>query len=523
MTSASKPGKIAGVLQENVLALCCFSDEHCHTVRNGIPLQLYSNSIFRTIANKAYDFIDAFRVAPKEHLPDLLEENIADEREGRLYSEMVHGLHLLGRDMNVKYVVDQLGIFVQEHSLRVGIIEAAEALQNDDLDGARSVIETALRQTPAPVFAAGTRLSQVTDALRRGELQREVMPCGIGPLDERQIGPARGELWFLLAGPKRGKSWGLINLTRACMIERKRVLYVTLEVSEAIIARRIVQAFTGYSVRESVLKAEDGSPITILPTIVERENEDRKSMISRIELREQPAHEFLTAREGIPPGAQLAAERIAQLRIDDRLLVKAFPTGQLSVRNLVTYLDQLERIERYVPDILILDYADLMSVDEKNYRLSLGNVVKELRGIAVQRNIAVATASQLNRHGAGLERATELHIAEDFSKVAIADTVLVFNQMTVERTFGVGRLYVAASRNEDDRFSILITQNYSIGQFVLAAQPEPWNYNEFLKELRGRERGDDGDDGEAPPEKAPPEPAKGLLGRGNGDGRRKLN
>lgn len=485
----AKPKKIAGALQENVLSLLCTSNDHCMQVRSSIPLKLYSNEIFRTIATNAYDFIDAHGVAPRDHLPDLLEEYINDSKEGRLYAEMVHGLRLLGENLNVKYVVSQLGAFVQEYELRLGIIEAAEALQSDDIDEARARIEASLRKT-APSFEAGTTILEVLERMRAGEMARDVFPTGISQLDRYELGPARQELWMLVGAPKRGKTWGLINVCRAALLDRRNVLYVTLEVSEEIIAQRITQSFTGhYARRPTRREGDDEEPVTIIPRVIMSTDDSKRPVISSVRKDRVREHEYLRPTQmerdlGKTPTGLLSAEaRIKRLRINPRLRIKNFPTGRLNVRGLTTYLDQLERIHKFVPDLLIVDYADLMEIDKASYRISLGTMLKDLRGIAVERNQAIASASQLSRVGAGAQFASELHIAEDFSKVAISDTLLIMNQIKDEKERGVSRLLVAASRNERDGFSVVVTQNYEIGQFALSSVLEPHNYRQWMRSL----------------------------------------
>jgi hypothetical protein len=124
--------------------------------------------------------------------------------------------------------------------------------------------------------------------------------------------------------------------------------------------------------------------------------------------------------------------------------------------------------------------------------------------LSVTRNFAAVTASQINRAGAGLKFARETDIAEDFSKIAVADTVLIMNQLPEEKDQGLARLYVAVSRNERDKFSVLITQNYDIGQFALTSHYEPGNYREYLRMLQG---------GDKPPEGEPNGSTPDLTGQ----------
>ena len=150
-----------------------------------------------------------------------------------------------------------------------------------------------------------------------------------------------------------------------------------------------------------------------------------------------------------------------------RFYIREFPTGSLTINDLRAYLDTLEQVEHVVPDLLIVDYADLMKIDGANLRIDTGIIYRELRGIAMERGCALVTASQSNRSSADAKWVREGDIAEDWSKVMTADTILTYSQTVDERKLGLGRIFVAAVRDENDKWACLITQNYQMGQFCL--------------------------------------------------------
>ena len=88
----------------------------------------------------------------------------------------------------------------------------------------------------------------------------------------------------------------------------------------------------------------------------------------------------------------------------------------------------------------------------------------------MERNVGVICASQSNRVGASAKLITDIHAGEDFSKIATADTVLTYTQTVMEREMGPARIFVSNSRVGDkDRFIVLISQAYPVGQFVLTS------------------------------------------------------
>ena len=177
-----------------------------------------------------------------------------------------------------------------------------------------------------------------------------------------------------------------------------------------------------------------------------------------------------------PEGQKKIKTKMKNLRGLDRLKIKAFPTGSLTVSALKAYLDALERTQKFIPDCIIMDYPDLMKIASRDYRLELGNIYKDLRGLAVERNCAMVTATQANREGADSKLVTDVHVAEDWSKIAISDCVFTYSQTLDERRLGLARLFVSNARNEEDKFGVLLSQQYNTGQFVIDSARMPDDY-----------------------------------------------
>ena len=148
------------------------------------------------------------------------------------------------------------------------------------------------------------------------------------------------------------------------------------------------------------------------------------------------------------------------------------PMYTATVEDIVAYLDNLYYYEGYSPDVVIVDYADIVkpSKGTNEYRHQINDIWMKLRSIAQNRNILVVTASQTNRGGMSGEISRE-NIAEDMRKIAHASILVALNQNKKERTAGVMRLETLASRDEVESFDqAVILQNLSIGRFYLDSQ-----------------------------------------------------
>jgi len=263
------------------------------------------------------------------------------------------------------------------------------------------------------------------------------------------IGPTPGELLTILAATGRGKSWGLIYFGKYALLQRWRVLHLTLEMGESSVAMRYIQSFFSVARRES----------RVSHPIFDVDGEGRFkgfdiNEIDRPTLKDDGIQGYLKSK-------------IKKMGSRWQLVIKKFPTNSLTMAGLRAYLDQLEMIHFFIPDVIIVDYADLMHIDAANVRLETGQVYKDLRGLADERFCSVLTASQSNRLGEGVRLITLKHFAEDYSKAATSDVVLSYNQTPEEKMLNLARLFVAKNRDEESGRTVLLSQNYHTGQFCL--------------------------------------------------------
>ena len=474
--------RLTGATQENLLTLLCFDDKHCRIARASITPQMFESSVFREIAGHAIDFIDKYGTAIKEHLPDHLEHILTgeDARKARTYNLLLNSLFENRDSINPEFIIGQLHKFVRQQNLKSGVIEAVEHLEAGNIDAAEMAIDKA-RKAQAVAFEAGFNLSDPNAVVGLlDQLEEPGFDLGIKELDEMGVIPRRKELLLFIAPRGRGKSWFCTHTAKMGIVQRWSTVVVTLEMSEKRYAARFLQSFFSIAKRaaevkvaEFVLDKSGG-----LMDIVHR-------TIERLSFKDDDITEVLTRKVR------------REFRKRKPLVVKQFPTGSLTIEMLEAYLENLEQHSGFSPDCLIVDYPDLMKHDAKNKRIELGQLLERLRGIAVSRNCAVVAVSQGNRESEKAITVTGDMAAEDISKLATADVCITYSQTRSEKKLGLARLLVEKSRNDRDKFSVLITQAYEIGQFCLDSMmlhEDYWEL-ELADEPRDRKRkGGDHDD-----------------------------
>lgn len=440
------------VLTENIICLVSFNDKYAPIVRNSVPLNLYGGP-YRLIATRVYDFIDRYHTAPKEHLADLLSDKLTDEPEGKLYTDIIDSIYGVSEGLNTDYVVKQLELFIKRQSLRTIAVDLTKALQRDteeSLEEADHLIKQATGQA-IQLFDPGTRLSNKAKALNFLDFSNDCFPTGINELDRRGFGPTRKELWLMIANTKAGKSWGLIHLAKMSLMHRLKVCHLTLEMSEARCAQRYFQALFAVGKRQEAYQTTKFKKDSLGRII----DFDDVSLLPKYSLQD--------------PDIKAKLEKVIDrwsVRQLDNIYIKQFPTGALTIRQLKVYLDSLEATERFVPDLLIVDYPDLMKLDKDNLRVSLDELYKDLRGLAVERNVALAIVSQSHRGAAKAKTVDGSNVAESYAKIAHADCVITLSSTEAEKKLGLARLFVAAGRNDQDGLTLVISQQYGLGSFV---------------------------------------------------------
>lgn len=164
-----------------------------------------------------------------------------------------------------------------------------------------------------------------------------------------------------------------------------------------------------------------------------------------------------------------------QQTYNKRFCIVEWPPEECSVNHIYALLDSLKRMEGWHPDVIIIDYMDLMmsrtdSYNENDYSRQK-HVANEIRGLARNENVLIFTATQTNRSGSGgggddddvgrgqgrddrskarSQPVADLNkAAESFAKQFSLDYVVSLNQSRSERkaTPPRMRMYIAKNRN----------------------------------------------------------------------------
>lgn len=434
-----------GALEEGILTLLVFSQQHASSVAMRITSHPWTNQTNRVIAVVALAHFEQYNQPPGPHIYDLLEVDMRRGEQGKLLKQTVNILRDQAEVIQPNFILDELGNFLASQRMKDGFERALEALHRGDLEEARKAANDA--QVFESMDSQEIWLKDPRQAYSFIEQEEdEFFSSGVDAIDQVGVTMTRGTLSVFMASAKKGKSWWLVELGKRGLQHHHSVLHITLENSKQITARRYLQAIFSLTKRETQ---------TIHIPFFQFDNHEHP-----VDIRELIRGSVLSQRMQVE-------QKLRSMDSCPPLLIRQFPTSQLTTAQLRAYLRTLKQKYGFKPDLICLDYADLMYIDPAQLRIDTGRLYKELRGIAVEENCVIATASQGNRESDTAKVVDKRHVAEDWSKIGTCDLVLAYSQTSDEHKMGLARVLTAAARNERDRFMVLVSQAYAIGQFCM--------------------------------------------------------
>jgi replicative DNA helicase len=322
---------------------------------------------------------------------------------------------------NEEFYLDKVEEFAKEQSLKDAIINSIDLLKQKKFGRIEEQIREAL--SVSRDVDLGTDYFQGVveryDRLNNTHVNAQFRTPFETINQELEGGLAPKELAMVVAPPGVGKSLFLANQCARSVMDGKDVLYVSLEMSEDRVAQRLDSIFT--RIKQSELK------------------KGVKMLEDRLEQMQQAAPNM------------------------GRLKIKEFPTKRLTVTGLRAYLNQLRNYEDFVPDIIVIDYLELMTnqdVSMSEY-MAQERIAQELRGIAVEHKCLVWTATQTNRKGKEVDIITDAELADSYGKIRVCDLAFSINQKEQEFDEGKARMFVMKSRNGRARYIVPIRIDYT--------------------------------------------------------------
>ena len=316
---------------------------------------------------------------------------------------------------DLEYVKSETLEFCKNQEEKNAILESVGLLQEGKIDQIKTIIDSAMKA------GQNTNVGHIykSDIKERYESTvRNVVPTGWDTIDELVDGGfGKGELIIFAAPPGIGKSWALVNVGMSAAKLGKTVAHYTLELNEGYVGQRYDSVLTGIPVPNLKFNIDE----------VERQVNN----------------------------------------LSGDIIVKHYPTKSVGLNTLRASLDKL-KLQGKAPDVVIVDYADLLKGGSKRERHEeIEELIEGLRGLAGEYEVPLYTASQINRSGADDDIITGTKIAGSFSKLMTADFVVSLSRKIEDKLAGTGRWHVIKNRFGPDGMTLPSKANMSNGRIQI--------------------------------------------------------
>jgi len=209
-----------------------------------------------------------------------------------------------------------------------------------------------------------------------------------------------------LAGTGVGKSLFMCHVAASVLLQGKNVLYITLEMAEERIAERVDANLLNVPIQE----------ISELPR-------------------------------------QIFENKVTNLakKTQGTLIIKEYPTAAAHSGHFKSLLNELALKKSFRPDIIFIDYLNICASSRYRGNLSVNSysyikaIAEELRGLAVEFNVPIVSATQTTRSGYGSSDVELTDTSESFGLPATAD--LMFALISTEDLEGLGQILVKQLKN----------------------------------------------------------------------------
>jgi replicative DNA helicase len=354
------------------------------------------------LSEKYFKYNQKYKCFPSlQLLVSIIKDELKADNNQALREQVVEFLSRIRNNPNsgdLEYIKEKSLDFCRKQAMKEALEKSVEFISQDRYD---AVLET-MKQAVSVGLPTSVGHDFFEDAEARFvKVNRMACPTGLDAIDEKSVlngGLGRGELGVIAANTGVGKSHMLVQIGSHALRVGKNVLHYTFELTETAVGIRYDSNLTGI-----------------------------------------PSNEIQDSKQEV-------MQKYKEMDLG-RLIIKEYPTGSCSVTTIRNHLEKLA-LRGFVPNIIIIDYADIMR-STREYdalRLELKLIYEDLRNLAMERGVPIWTASQANRDSSNSDIVGLENMSESYGKAMVADVVISLSRKPAEKATGAGRLFVAKNR-----------------------------------------------------------------------------
>jgi len=394
-------------IERTTLSNLVANEDYCRKVLPFIKSAYFTVKEERIIFDEINSFVDKYRKIPTKISLEIEVEQRKDLTENE-HSKIVEIIQTLdSTDVDMEWLLDTTEKFCKDKAIYNAIVDGISIIDGKDKDRTPDSIPSILTDALAVSFDNAVGHDYLQDSDSRFDFYHRVeerVPFDLEFFNKITKGglPTK-TLNIALAGTGVGKSLFMCHMAASSLSQGKNVLYITLEMAEERIAERI----------------------------------DANLMnVSMEDLHDLPKKMF--------------DDKIAKIikKTSGKLIVKEYPTASAHSAHFRGLIKELAIKKSFKPDIIFIDYLNICAssrfkgAQNVNSYSYIKSVAEELRGLAVECNVPIMSATQTTRGGftssdIGLEDTSEsfgLPATADFMFALISNEELeALNQIVVKQ------------------------------------------------------------------------------------------
>ena len=397
-------------IEQKILSNLIFDENYCRKVIPFIKKEYFAERKEVILADEIVSFFTKYNKPASKEILQIEISNRKDLNDKEL-SELGDFIGTLSQEpVNTDWMLEHTEKFCKDRAVYNGVLSAIRIIDGNDKHQTKDAIPSILSDALAVSFDNHIGHDYLDDHNERYDFYHRVEEKVAFDLDMfnkiTKGGLSKKTLNICLAGTGVGKSLFMCHVGAGCLTQGKNVLYITMEMAEERIAERI-----------------DANLLNL--TMDELKVIDRDIYESRI--------------------AKITA------KTKGKLIVKEYPTAAAHSGHFRALLEELKLKREFKPDIIFIDYLNICASQRMKQGGSINSytyiksIAEELRGLAVEYNVPIVSATQTTRSGftnsdPGLE-----DTSESFGLPATAD--FMFALVSNEELEGLNQIIVKQLKN----------------------------------------------------------------------------
>ena len=376
-------------LETTILSNLIHNDEYTRRVLPFIKPEYFHDAVEKLIFTQIQEFVTKYNSVPTKEIL-LVELNKKENIAEAVFSNTVTYINDITHEVkNVQWLLDSTESFCQERAVFHALMESVSIVEGRSKDKDKGAIPKILSDALGVTFDTHVGHNFIEDADARYEFYNRSearIPFDIEYLNTITCGglPAK-TLNIVLGGVGTGKTLVMTHMAAANLLDGKNVLYLTMEMAEERIAERIDANLLNIPVNELV-----GFPKKIYDDKINK----------------------------------------LKLKTSGKLIIKEYPTASAGAGHFRHLLNELVLKLNFVPDIIYIDYINLCISSRLKFGANVNSysyiksIAEEIRGLAVEKNVAIVSATQLTRSGSVDSDPDMTDVSESFGLAATVDMLI---------------------------------------------------------------------------------------------------